>query len=84
MPVATKAKKSAYRSVLSAAKKLSPEEKQLLRMELFGNELLREAMLSELNTAKGKPVIKKSDAEIVKLVKSIRKRNYARTQKMLH
>lgn len=53
-------------------------------MELFGDDLIKQAMLLEMNMGKGKPPVKKTDAEIVKLVKAIRKKNYDQSKKVLY
>ncbi len=73
-----------YKIVLNAVKKLSLEEKQLLRLQLFTQDALNEMKSFELELKKKKTSIKKTDAEIVALTTSIRKKNYANTKKMLH
>jgi hypothetical protein len=71
MTVATDKKKStSLNSILAAAKKLSDEEKQQLKVNLFGKDIINELKAFEAAMKKRKPVIKKSDAEIVSAVKS--------------
>ncbi len=86
MPVALKIKKrsSAFRNVLSSAKKLSAEEKQLLRLQLFVSDVLKEMKAFESGLKKKKPAVKKTDDEIVSLITSIRRKRHARASKMLH
>jgi hypothetical protein len=73
-----------FNTVLSAVKKLSDEEKQLLRLQLFGKDSLSEMKAFEVQLKKKKRLVKKKDNEIVKVTTSIRNRNYAETKKMLH
>jgi hypothetical protein len=75
---------SLYKNILSAVKKLTPEEKQLLQLQLFAKDALSEMKSFEIELKKKKPAIKKNDAEIVALTTSIREKNYANTKKMLH
>ena len=67
-----------FKAILSAVKKLSPEEKQLLHLKLFGGKAILQLKQFEIELRKNKPVIKKSDSEIVSLTASIRKRQYAK------
>ena len=76
--------KSSFKNVLTAVKKLSAEERQLLRLKLFSNDVLDEMKAFESNLKKQEKKIKKSDNEIVLLTTSIRKRKYANAKKMLH
>lgn len=78
------ASKPALNELLSAIKKLSVEEKQLLRLQLFANDALAEMKAFELKLKKKKTPRKKSDEDIVKLTTSIRRRRYANPKKMLH
>ena len=61
--------------ILSAAKKLSMEEKQLLRIKLFAKEGLKEMKEFEAALKKHRKPIKKKDTEIVSIVKAIRLKN---------
>jgi len=67
-----KKKTVSLNDVLAAAKKLSLEEKQLLKVKLFGNDIINELKAFETAMKKRKGVIKKSDDEIVAAVKKIR------------
>jgi peptidoglycan hydrolase CwlO-like protein len=75
---------SSYKDVLSAVKKLSAEEKQLLRLQLFASDTLSEMKAFELQLKKAKKQVKKTDDEIAALTNSIRRKNYAHTKKMPH
>jgi len=75
---------SSFKNILSAAKKLSAEEKQLLRLQLFAADALSEMKAFELQLKKKKKPLKKSDEGIVNLTTSIRRKKYANAQKMLH
>lgn len=79
MPVvATNKKNVSLNSVLAAAKKLNAEEIQLLKVKLFGDEIINELKAFESAMKKRKSVIKKSDDEIVSAVKKIRAKNAAK------
>lgn len=79
MTVATdKNKKATLNSILAAAKKLSAEEKQLLKVNLFGEDIIREMKTFEAAMKKRKPAMKKSDEEIVGAVKKLRTKNAAK------
>jgi hypothetical protein len=84
MPVAVKKEIFSFKTVLSAVKKLSAEEKQLLRLQLFATDALSEMKAFEIQLKKKKSLVKKTDSEIVSLTTSIRKKKYANTKKMLH
>jgi hypothetical protein len=84
MPVAIKKEIPSYKSVLSAAKKLTAEEKQLLWQQLFATDALNEMKAFEQQLKQTKPLIKKSDTEIVNLTSTIRTNRYAKAKKMLH
>jgi hypothetical protein len=73
-----------FKSVLSAVKKLSAEEKQLLRLQLFSADALGEMKAFELQFGKKRKRLKQTDEEIVKLTTSIRHKKYANSKKMLH
>ena len=73
-----------FKNVLSAVKKLSAEEKQLLRLQLFSADALGEMKAFELQFGKKRKRLKKTDDEIVKLTTSIRRKKYANAKKMLH
>jgi len=64
-------------SVLSAAKKLSMEERQLLRIKLFANQGIKEMKEFEAALKKNRKPIKKKDTEIVSLVKAIRGKKFS-------
>jgi hypothetical protein len=74
----------AFKNILSAAKKLSAEEKQLLRLQLFAADALSEMKAFELRLKKKKKPLKKSDEEIVSITTSIRRKKHANAKKMLH
>lgn len=80
------AQSSSFKAILSAVKKLSVEEKQLLRLELFSTDLVAEMkdFETQLKNKKRKQLIKRSDDEIVSTTNSIRTAKYARSPKMLH
>lgn len=76
MPVVSEKKVlTNFNAVLSAAKKLTPGERQLLKLKLFGDEALSELKAFEMAMKKRKPVAKKTDAEILEAVKKMRLRN---------
>lgn len=70
--VKEKKKNVSLNSVIAAAKKLSAEDKQLLRMKLFGDDALLQLKLFEKEMRKKRKSVKKSDDEIVNIVKKIR------------
>lgn len=80
----TLAQSSSFKEILSAVKKLSAEEKQLLRLELFSSDLVAEMKAFESQLKKKKQLIRKSDDEIVSSTNSIRSTKYARSSKVLH
>ena len=73
-----------FKNVLSAVKKLTAEEKQLLRLQLFSADALGEMKAFELQFGKKKKRPKKTNEEIVKLTTTIRRKKYANAKKMLH
>lgn len=76
MPVIDDKKKPlSFNRVLAAAKKLSAEEKHLLKLKLFGDDLIKEAKAFDMVMKKRKAPIKKTDEEIVAAVKKIRAKN---------
>ena len=76
MPVVTVKKKAvSLNGVLAAAKKLSAEEKQILRIKLFSDDIIKEAKAFDAAMKKRKPLIKKTDEEIVRAIKKIRAKN---------
>lgn len=75
---------SNFRTALCAVKKLSAEEKQLLRLQVFTNDVLAEMKAFENQLKKKKAFIKKTDEEIVSITNSIRRKKYANAKKMLH
>ena len=78
MPNVTERKKAvSLNGVLAAAKKLSVEEKQILRIKLFSNDIIKEAKAFDAAMKKSKPFVKKSDEEIVKAVRKIRAKHAA-------
>lgn len=70
--VKEKKKNVSLNSVIAAAKRLSAEDKQLLRMKLFGDDALLQLKLFEKEMRKKRKSVKKSDDEIVNIVKKIR------------
>ena len=86
MPVSTKTKMDSFpfKTLLSAVRKLSAEEKQLLRQQLFFSDALSEMKDFETRMKKRKPPVKKTDEEIVNITTSIRRKKYADAKKMLH
>ena len=70
--VKEKKKNISLSSVIAAAKRLSAEDKQLLKMKLFGDDALLQLKLFEKEMRKKKKSVKKSDDEIVNIVKKIR------------
>jgi hypothetical protein len=79
MSVITEKKKSiSVNRILAAAKKLNPEEIQLLKIKLFGNDIITELKVFEKEMKKRKNTAKKSDDEIVKAVRKIRTKNAAK------
>ena len=76
MPVVTEKKRVvSLNGVLAAAKKLTAEEKQILRIKLFSDDIVKEAKAFDAAMKKRKPAIKKTDEEIVKAIKKIRVKN---------
>jgi hypothetical protein len=73
-------KQFSFKSVLSAVKKLSTEEKQLLHLQLFSTNALHEMKQFESALKKNKKAVKKSDEDIVTLTTSYRKKQYANTK----
>lgn len=85
MSVATKIKpSSSFKTVLSAAKKLSIEEKQILKLQLFSADAISELKAFEAQLKKKKTLTKKTNEEIVALTTSIRRKRYDNVKKMLH
>jgi hypothetical protein len=84
MPVPIKKEIQSFKSVLSAAKKLTAEEKQLLWQQLFATDALNEMKAFEQQLKQTKPLIKQSDADIVTLTSTIRTNRYAKAKKMLY
>jgi hypothetical protein len=79
-----KIKNTAYKNILSAIQKLSPEEKQLLRLELFSADAINDMKSLEESLKKSKKPVRKTNTEIVNLTTSIRRTKYANSKKMLH
>ena len=79
-----KVQPSFYKTALSAIQKLTIEEKQLLRLQLFATDALAEMKAFESLLKKKKPLVKKTGAEIVNITNSIRRKQYANSKKMLH
>lgn len=75
---------ASFKAVLSAVKKLSAEEKQLLKLQLFADDALAEMKSFELKLKKNKKSVKKTDDEIVSITTSIRRKRNASSKKMLH
>jgi hypothetical protein len=81
---ANQERKIPFKLMLAAAQKLSPEEKQLLWRKLFAAKAIREMKELEAEWSKKYPIPKKTDEEIVSVVKKIRKTRNASPHKMLH
>jgi len=64
--------------VLASAKKLTAEEKHVLKIKLFGADLLKQARAFDTAMKKKRPLVKKTDEEIVKAVRKIRAENAAK------
>jgi hypothetical protein len=75
---------TSFKTVLSAVKKLSAAEKQLLKLQLFATDALAEMKSFELQLKKSRKPVKKTDEEIVSITTSIRRKRNASSQKMLH
>lgn len=75
---------ASFKTVLSAVKKLSAAEKQLLRLQIFATDALAEMKSFELQLKKNKKPVKKTDDEIVSITTSIRRKRNASSKKMLH
>ncbi|WP_276504637.1 hypothetical protein [Terrimonas pollutisoli] len=69
-----KRKVFSFTTLLSAVKRLSDEERQLLRMQLFAPDALNEMKAFEAQLKKKKLLVKKTDAEAVGLTTSIRRK----------
>lgn len=73
MPVLSVKKKTvSLNGVWADAKKLNVEEQQLLKIKLFGNDIIRELKVFESEMKRRKTISKKSEAEIVTAVNKIR------------
>jgi hypothetical protein len=79
-----KSQADSFNTVLSAVKKFSAEEKQLLRLQLFAADALSEMKVFEAQLKKRKKSVIKRDDDIVKLTTSIRLKKHAEAKKMLH
>ena len=86
MPSTSKIKQqtSNFKMALSVVKKLTAEEKYLLRWELFGNDAINQLKAFESEMRKKKKPIKRTDDEIVALTKLIRQKQNAKRKKMLY
>jgi len=73
-----------FQAIISAVKKLTIEEKQLLRQQLFATDAIAEMRAFELQLKKKKASIKKTDEEIVSITTSIRAKKYANAKKILY
>jgi hypothetical protein len=73
-----KKKNVSLSGVLAAAKKLTVEDKHLLKMKLFGDEFIKQARAFDVAMKKKRPSVKKTDEEIVKSVRRIRAKNAAK------
>jgi hypothetical protein len=79
MPVLSEKKKTvSFNSVLADAKKLNAEDQQLLKIKLFGNDIIKELKAFESEMRKRKAMRKKSDTEIVIAVNKIRAKHAAK------
>jgi len=68
-----------FKLILSNVKKLSAEEKQILKLQLFAGDALNAMKEFEQQLKKQQPLVKKTDAQVVSLTTSIRKKKYAHT-----
>lgn len=86
MPSTSKIKQqtSNFKMALSVVKKLTAEEKYLLRWELFGNDAINQLKAFESEMRKKKKPVKKTDDEIVAITKLIRQKQNAKRKKMLY
>ena len=86
MPSTSKIKQqtSNFKMALSVVKKLTAEEKYLLRWELSGNDAINQLKAFESEMRKKKKPIKRTDDEIVALTKLIRQKQNAKRKKMLY
>lgn len=76
MSVITKKKKTAsLNGILAASKKLTPKGLQLLKLKLFRNDIINELKAFEKTMKKRKNATKKTDDEIVSVVRKIRTKN---------
>ena len=75
---------ASFKTVLSAVKKLSAAEKQVLRLQVFATDALAEMKSFEQQLKKNKKPVKKTDDEIVTITTSIRRKKNASSKKMLH
>jgi hypothetical protein len=73
-------KQSSFKSVLSAVKKLSSEEKQLLHLQLFSTDALNQMKQFELALKKNKKVVKRSDEDIVSITTNYRIKQHANSK----
>ena len=81
MAATTKIKTPAtlFKTILSTIKKLSAEEKQLLRLKVFGDDALEAMKEFDQQLKKQKPLVRKTDAQVVSLTNAIRKKKHAHT-----
>jgi len=76
-----KTQSPSFKTVLSAVKKLSMEEKQMLRLQLFSTDAMKQMKDFEIELKKKKKFIVKTDDEIVSITTAIRRKKYATTLK---
>ena len=79
-----KSQTSNFKMALSVVKKLTAEERYLLRLQLIGNDVINEMKAFESEMRKKKKPVKKTDDEIVAITKLIRKKQNAKRKKMLY
>lgn len=82
--IKTQSETTSFKTVLSAVKKFSVAEKQLLRLQVFATDALAEMKSFELQLKKNKKPVKRLDDEIVSITTSIRRKRNASSKKMLH
>lgn len=70
--VAEKKKNTQLKRIIADALKLSAEEKQVLKMKVFGDDAFLQLKAFEKEMRKKRKPVKKSDAEIVSIIKKIR------------
>ncbi len=65
-----------FKTIISAIQKLSIEERQLLWLQLFSADTIKETKAFERKLKKKKSLVRKTDEAIVNLTTSIRRKRY--------